>query len=176
MLNKPIEIVVNDTPVKGRISSYHLSEIAIEILSPYKGLSNASAHIMLMALRSRSYTGEFGLQTANKLLEELFIFCDYVHDNYQSLHFEFLNFQKKKEVVENYVQSLSKNKAPLKLEFKEGRLTQIEYQDKLKELKLYIEGEKRKLESIWKDFLKENFSVKIPLGDIEQYLKDLKPI
>ena len=173
MLNTHLEITVNDTPVKGRICSYDPSEIAVKILSPYKGLTNASAHIMLMALGTRSYKGEFGLTTANKLLEELFNFCDYVDDNYQSLHFEFLNFLKKKEEVDNYVQSLSKKKAPLKLEFKEGQLTENEYRDKLKELRQYIEGEKRKLESIWKDFLTENFKVEIPLGRIEEYLRNV---
>ena len=82
MLNTNLEITVNDTPVKGRICSYHPSEIAVEILSPYKGLSNASAHIMLMALGSRSYKGEFALKTAHKLLEDLFIFCDFVDEDH----------------------------------------------------------------------------------------------
>lgn len=176
MLNEIIEIQLTNTQIKGKITKFHPSELTIEILEPYSGLTNSSPHIMYSALGVKNYSGEYGLTTSKKLLKELFVFCESVEEKKHKVQYDFLVFMQEKFKSQSIIKGLKEQEKDLKALFKTTAYTEKEYQGKRRSLEIEILEVQENINISFNDFLTKYFAVTIPNGPIEAYLQKTLPL
>ena len=76
-----IEIMVDGIVVSGRITLRNKRNIAVEITSPYEGVSESSGCITLLGLQVHNFLGKTGDEKAATLLLAIYKFCAFVDDH-----------------------------------------------------------------------------------------------
>ena len=79
-----VRIQVDDVQVVGEISHRSECDLWVRILSPYKNITNG-VHIFYLARGHLSYISEYGDERAKNLLKEIFIFLQFLEENFQEL-------------------------------------------------------------------------------------------
>lgn len=99
--DKHIRKVINGTEVEGIILQCSDSEIEVKITKPFSDVSKG-LHIPCSARENKTYLSANGYYTADRLLTELYVICQYINDNKKMLN-ERLGLVKQNEAnLENF--------------------------------------------------------------------------
>jgi hypothetical protein len=91
---KVVKIAVNKVEVKGKITYRSAILIDIEIIEPFQNISKG-LHIPYFSRAFHSFEDDYGDQTAEKLLRELYDISKYLDKNMNSLKEKLFLFKKK---------------------------------------------------------------------------------
>jgi hypothetical protein len=139
-----IEIMVEGISVEGRITLRDRRNIAVEIISPFSGISEQSGCIPLLGLQVHNFLGKAGDERAAGLLCALYRFCRYV-DGHKERLLEALHDYKYKVAYAKHFSpearelALSRTTAlenllSIRKELKAGMIYNIEYQRRIRPL------------------------------------------
>jgi len=160
-----IEIMVDGIAVSGRIILRDKRNIAVEIISPYDGISESSCCIPLLGLQVHNFLGKTGDEKAATLLLAIYKFCAFVDDHKDRLLAALADYKYKKAYIKYFspeanerdqrkVAVLQELQAIIK-ERKEGEIDSIEYQRRIsplsKAMKLLTEEPELNLDAIFDD-------------------------
>jgi len=148
-----IDIMVEGMSVKGRITLRDRRNIAVEIISPFSGISEQSSCIPLLGLQVHNFLGKAGDERAASLLCMLYRFCRYVDGHKERLLAALNDYKYKvayakhfspeaKELAQRRTTALE-NLLAIRKELKAGLINNVEYQRRIvplnKDMKLLTE-------------------------------------
>ena len=151
-----LQIIVDDVIVTGKIIQREKRSIAVEIASPFSGISESSGSIPLLGLQFHNFEGKAGDQRAAAILCNLYSFCVYAEAHREKLLAAFADYRFKRlydkhfssdavEYQQRINESLQKY-LDLRQGLKAGSIDNLEYQRRVgplaKEIKhLGVEAE-----------------------------------
>jgi hypothetical protein len=148
-----IEITVEGVTVRGKIILRDKKNIAVEITSPYAGISESSGGIPLLGLQVHNFLGKAGDEKAASLLCALYRFCHYAEEHKERLLVALQEYKFKiaytkhfspeaRELAQCRTTALE-NFLAIRKELKSGMIDKIEYHRRIghlnKDLKLLTE-------------------------------------
>ena len=175
-----IEIMVDGIAVSGRIILRDKRNIAVEIISPYDGISESSCCIPLLGLQVHNFLGKTGDEKAATLLLAIYRFCAFVDDHKDSLLAALADYKYKNAYIKYFspeanerdqrkVAVLQELQA-IRKDLKAGKIDSIEYQRRIrplsKAMKLLTEEPEIDLDAIFDECF--NSFWKTPVWDIRR--------
>ena len=139
-----ITITVEGIVVSGRITLRNKRNIAVEIISPYEGISESSGCIHLLGLQVHNFLGKTGDEKAATLLLAIYRFCAFVDDHKDSLLAALADYKYKNAYIKYFspeanerdqrkVAVLQELQA-IRKDLKAGKIDSIEYQRRIRPL------------------------------------------
>ena len=139
-----ITITVEGIVVSGRITLRNKRNIAVEIISPYEGISESSGCIHLLGLQVHNFLGKTGDEKAATLLLDIYRFCAFVDGHKDTLLAALADYKYKnayikyfsteaKERDQQKVAALQELQA-IRKDLKAGKIDSIEYQRRIRPL------------------------------------------
>ncbi len=139
-----ITITVEGIVVSGRITLRNKRNIAVEIISPYEGISESSGCIHLLGLQVHNFLGKTGDEKAATLLLDIYRFCAFVDGHKDTLLAALADYKYKKAYIKYFsteakerdqqkVAALQELQA-IRKDLKAGKIDSIEYQRRIRPL------------------------------------------
>ena len=139
-----ITITVEGIVVSGRITLRKKRNIAVEIISPYEGISESSGCIHLLGLQVHNFLGKTGDEKAATLLLDIYRFCAFVDGHKDTLLAALADYKYKKAYIKYFsteakerdqqkVAALQELQA-IRKDLKAGKIDSIEYQRRIRPL------------------------------------------
>jgi len=175
-----ITITVEGIVVSGRITLRNKRNIAVEIISPYEGISESSGCIHLLGLQVHNFLGKTGDEKAATLLLDIYRFCAFVDGHKDTLLAALADYKYKKAYIKYFsteakerdqqkVAALQELQA-IRKDLKAGKIDSIEYQRRIrplsKAMKLLTEEPEIDLDAIFDECF--NSFWKTPVWDIRR--------
>ncbi len=175
-----IEITVDGIVVSGRIILRDRRNIAVEITSPYAGISESSGCIPLLGLQVYDFLGKTGDEKAAILLLALHRFCAFVDGHQDRMLAALADYKYKKAYLKYFspearerdqrkVEALQELQA-IRKELKDGKIDSSEYQRRIrplsKDMKLMTEEPELDLDAIFDECF--NNIWKTPVWDLRR--------
>jgi len=139
-----LQITVDDVSVTGKITQRDIRSIAVEIVSPFSGISESSGSIPLLGLQFHNYEGSAGDQRAAAILCDLYKFCLYAEAHREKLLAALADYRFKRlyakhfsaEAVDRqqHVNEALQKYLDLRQELKAGSIDNLEYQRRVRPL------------------------------------------
>ena len=164
------EIIIDDVQVKGEITHRSARDIAVKIISPFKGLSR-SCHIPVFGASSRSYEGEYGDSTASFLLTEIYLYCMELNKNKKVLNKSMSEFRYKTNGVLWRSGQLDASIHALKIKMKGGLISSVEYQKEIKPLKKQLQEYKHQTAQLFDELVRSHIKEIQAVGSDEELIE-----
>ncbi len=160
-----LQIIVDNVIVTGKIIQRDKRSIAVEIASPFSGISESSGSIPLLGLQFHNFEGKAGDQRAASILCDLYSFCVYAEAHGEKLLASLADYRFKRlyakhfssdavELQQRINEALHKY-LDLRQELKAGSIDNLEYQRRVgpltKEIKHLSEESEVDLDAIFEE-------------------------
>ena len=158
-----VRIIVNNVVVIGKITNRSRRDITVEIIVPYQGVRN-SKHIPCFARPLKDYTGEYGVEVAKQLLNQLYSISKEAEELAPKLN---TLSKKMKELKANNLKIAEENemhKRLLRSKFRHGEISQTQYQNSLRDMNKTLAECNIKLTEFFNDNIQPWFSSTIPFS------------
>jgi hypothetical protein len=129
MRNK-INITVNGVNVTGNIIERRTFSISVEITSPFSGLVK-NASMEKFSTYFRDFMGDYGDETARKLLGELYDECLVIDQNVESIKHRIAGLLAEYNKIKTEMEPTYEKQRGYKQKFIHGELTEKEYKKEL---------------------------------------------
>lgn len=98
-MNNIVSFDIDGCEIEGVITLRTACDIVVEMIKPYVGLSECRHMMHLVAMSDRSYRKDFGIETAIRLLREMYQKGKAIEDNFEELHQMYKSFDKNRSYL-----------------------------------------------------------------------------